>query len=246
MLTPIESRGRHETAHRTKQVCGQIFRYAVALGLLERDPTPDLRGALMPVPTEHHPSLTTPEAIGGLLRAIDGLQASASVLLALKMAPYVFVRPGELRKAEWAEVDLSDGVWRIPAAKMKMRQAHVVPLARQVVALLTEAARYNRGKYVFRALRGDRPLSDMALNAALRRLGYGTDEMTTHGFRSMASTRLNEMGVDPDLIELQLAHRERNSARAAYNRATRLPERREMMQAWADELDRLRGPARES
>lgn len=242
MLLPIEKRGFHDTAHRVKQLCGQICRYAVATGRAQRDPTADLKGALEPFTPKHYASVTSPADIGALLRAIDGLQSSAAVTTALKLAPYVFVRPGELRAAEWTEVDLAEGVWRIPARRMKMRHAHIVPLSRQAVALL-EAVKAFTGKsrYVFPGLRSEkRPISNMTINAALRRLGYTNDQMTGHGFRSMASTRLNEMDVDPDLIELQLAHRERNASRAAYNRAIRLKERAEMMQAWADELDRLR------
>jgi integrase len=242
MVRKIEAGGTHETAHRTKQRCGQILRYAVATGRAERDVTTDLRGALAPVVSKNHPSITDPERIGELLRAIDGYAGQPATETALRLAPLVFVRPAELRMAEWREFDLDAGEWRIAAARMKMREAHIVPLASQAVALLRKLyALTGDGKYVFPSLRTvERPLSDNTINAALRRLGYGKDEMTGHGFRSMASTLLNEQGFPPDVIELQLAHAERNKVRAAYNKAQRLVERRKMMQKWADYLDGLR------
>jgi integrase len=241
-LRRIEARGRHETAHRTKQISGQVFRYAIATGRAVRDPSADLQGALTPVVTTSHAALTEPTAIGGLLRAIEGFKGSFVVWQALRLAPLLFVRPGELRQAEWIEIDLDAALWRIPAAKMKTREPHLVPLARQAVTILREIQPLTgRGSYVFPSMRtGKRPMSDMALNAALRRLGYGHEEMTAHGFRAMASTRLNEMGWRPDLIERQLAHVEKDSVRAVYNRAAYLDERRTMMQAWADHLDALR------
>jgi integrase len=241
-LRRIEAGGTHETAHRTKQRCGQILRYAVATGRADRDVTTDLRGALAPVVAKNHPSIIEPARIGELLRAIDGYAGQPATETALRLAPLVFVRPGELRMAEWREFDLEAGEWRIAAARMKMQEAHIVPLARQAVALLRKLhAITGDGKYVFPSLRtAARPLSDNTINAALRRLGYAKEEMTGHGFRSMASTLLNEQGFAPDIIELQLAHAERNKVRAAYNKAQRLGERRKMMQKWADYLDTLR------
>lgn len=245
VLRRIESRGHHETAHRAKQRCGQVFRYAVATSRAERDPTGDLRGALAPVVARNHSAITEPGRIGDLLRSIDAYTGQRTTECALKLAPLVFVRPGELRAAEWSEFDLNGAEWRIPAARMKMRDPHIVPLATQAVALLRELHPLTgAGRFVFPSLRTvARPMSESAINAALRRLGYAKDEMTAHGFRALASTRLNEQGWHPDLIELQLAHAERNKVRAAYNRASRLAERRKMMQAWADYLDGLRAGA---
>jgi integrase len=247
VLKRIEGRGIHETAHRTRQRCAQVFRYAVQTGRAERDPTVDLKGALAPVVSEHHASITEPKRIGELLRAIDGYTGHFVTAYALKLAPLLFVRPGELRHAEWTEFDLEsvEPLWRIPAEKMKMGEQHVVPLSAQALVLLRELHSVSgRGRYVFPSVRsGSRPMSDNTVNAALRRMGYSTEEMTGHGFRSLASTCLNEQGYHPDLIELQLAHAERNQVRAAYNTAQRLPERRKMMEAWAVYLDGLRESA---
>ncbi len=211
------------------------------------DVTADLRGALAPVVSEHHAAITEPARIGELLRAIEGYSGHTGTAYALKLAPLLFVRPGELRHAEWTEFELdgNDPQWRIPADKMKMREQHLVPLSKQAVALLRELQpATGPGPYVFPSLRSrSRSMSDNTINAALRRLGYTSEKMTGHGFRSLASTCLNEQGYHPDLIELQLAHAERNKARAAYNKAQRLPERRKMMQAWADYLDGLRATA---
>jgi integrase len=244
-LQRIEARGRHETAHRTKQIAGQVFRYGIATGRAARDPSADLRGALTPVITTHHAAVTEPAAVGALLRAIEGFRGSFPVWQALRLAPLVFVRPGELRKAEWTEIDLDDALWRIPAERMKARNPHLVPLSRQAVTVLRELRPLTgRGRYVFPSNRTNaRPMSDNTLNACLRRLGYETTEMTAHGFRTLASTRLNELGFRSDLIERQLAHVEKDSVRAAYNRAEWLADRRRMMQAWANYLDRLREQA---
>lgn len=244
-LRRIEERGKHETAHRVRSECGEVFRYAVATGRAERDPTADLRGALAPVIVRNHPAITEPAKIGELMRSIDGYQGQRATEYALKLLPLVFVRPSELRCAEWQEFDLDHAEWRIPANRMKMREQHIVPLARQAVALLRDLQPLTgTSRYVFPSLRtNERPISNNTLNAALRRLGYTGDEMVSHGFRSMASTCLNEQGWHPDLIELQLAHAERNKVRAVYNRATRLADRRKMMQAWADYLDTLRAGA---
>jgi integrase len=241
VLQRIEQRGAIETAHRAGQNCGQIFRYAIATGRAETNPVDALKGALAPVNPEHHPSVTDPVKIGELLRAIQGYQGDLATRCALKLAPLVFVRPGELRKAEWAEIDLAGAEWRIPAEKMKMRAVHIVPLSSQAVAILAELQPLTgRGKYVFPGVRDhERPMSENTINAALRRMGYTSDQMTGHGFRSMASTLLNEQGWHRDAIERQLAHAERDSVRAAYNYAEHLPERKRMMQAWADYLDGL-------
>lgn len=242
LLRRIEERGAHETAHRTKQRCGQVFRYAISTGRAKHDPTADLRGALAPVVSTSRAAITDPAKVGDLLRAIDSYQGSLVTKCALQLAPLVFVRPGELRKAEWAEIDLDAAQWRIPAARMKMREEHVVSLAPQAVAILRELHPLTgRGQYVFPSYRGKaRTMSENTVNAALRYMGFDKDTMTGHGFRAMASTCLNEMGWAPDVIERQLAHAERNKVRAAYNRAQYLDERTRMMQAWADYLDGLR------
>lgn len=241
-LRRIESRGALETAHRAHQNCGQVFRYAVATGRAERDPSGDLRGALPPVRQTHHASITEPQPVGELLRALHSYRGSFVTACALKLAPLLFVRPGELRQAEWTEINLDAAEWRIPASKMKARELHIVPLSLQALAILRELQPLTgAGRYVFPGARSDkRPMSENAVLAALRRMGYTGDQMTGHGFRSMASTLLNEQGWHRDAIERQLAHAERNKVRAAYNYAEFLPERRKMMQAWADYLDALR------
>jgi integrase len=242
VLRRLEDRGIHETAHRVRSLFGRVARYAIATGRADRDITADLKGALTPVAVTNFAAVTEPRRICELLRAIDGYQGQPSTEYALRIAPYVFVRPGELRAAEWTEFDLEAAEWRIPAQHTKMRREHLVPLAAQVVVLLRELnALTGDAVLLFPSLTSiSRSISDNSMNAALRRLGFGKDEMTAHGFRSMASTRLNELGFHPDLIELQLAHAERNKVRGAYNKAQRLEERRNMMQAWADYLDGLR------
>jgi integrase len=244
VLKRIEGRGLGETAHRTRQRISQVCRYAVVTERAPIDVTASLRGALAPVVTTNHAAITEPARIGELLRSIEGYKGQAVTWCALRIAPLVFVRPGELRHAEWSEFELEgeDPKWRIPAAKMKMRDQHIVPLSKQVVKILEELKSLTgHGRYLFPALTTTtRCMSENTVNLALRRMGYSNEEMTGHGFRSLASTCLNEQGYHPDLIELQLAHRERNQARAAYNKAQRLPERRKMMQAWADYLDSLR------
>ncbi len=241
VLRRIDLRGTNDSAHRTRSICSRVFRYAVATGRAERDCTADLRGALPPVTGGHFAAITEPARIGELLRAIDGYVGQPSTAYALRLAPYVFVRPGELRQATWSEFDLNGAEWRIPETRMKAGEPLLVPLSRQVLELLRRLQPITgHGRYLFPSLRSaTRPISDNTVNAALRRLGYSSEEMTGHGFRSMASTALNEQGWHPDLIELQLAHAERNKVRGAYNRAQRLAERRQMMQAWADYLDRL-------
>ncbi len=245
VLRRIEGRGKIESAHRIHQNCGQIFRYAVATGRAERDPSADLRGALTTVKEKHYASITEPKAIGELLRVIEGYQGSFVTACALRLAPLLFVRPGELRKAEWLEFKLDVAEWRIPAERMKMKAQHIVPLSTQAVAILRDLqALTGSGRYVFPSARTNgRPMSENTVNAALRRLGYTGDQMTGHGFRSMASTLLNEQGWHRDAIERQLAHAERDAVRAAYNFAEHLPERRKMMQQWADYLDKLKAGA---
>ncbi len=242
VLRRVESRGILETAHRTQQNCGQVFRYAVATGRAERDPTADLRGALAPVKHGRMATITEPKKIGELLRAIDGYEGTPVAKCALLLAPLVFVRPGELRHAEWTEIDLDNAEWRIPAEKMKMKDPHIVPLSKQALKVLIDIQPITcRGRYVFPSIRTDsRPMSENTVLAALRRMGYTKEEMTGHGFRAMASTVLHEQGWPSDIIERQLAHAERNSIKAAYNHAQHLPERRRMMQAWADYLDTLK------
>lgn len=242
VLRRIESRGAIETAYRAKTNIGQVLRYAVATGRANFDPTPSLRGALAPAIPHHHASITDPERIGELLRAIDGYAGDYTTRAALRLAPLLFVRPGELRHAEWSEIVLDKAEWRIPAEKMKMRAPHIVPLAIQAVAVLRELVPLTgSGQYVFPSVRtSTRPMSENTVNAALRRMGFDKTTMTGHGFRSIASTLLNEQGWNRDAIERQLAHAERDAVRAAYNYAEHLPVRRKMMQAWADYLDMLK------
>jgi integrase len=245
-LRRVENRGTVETAHRALQSCGQIFRYAVATGRAPRDPTGDLRGALSTVKGTHLASITEPTAVGGLLRACDAYQGSFVTKCALRLAPLVFVRPGELRNAEWTEIDLERAEWNIPAERMKMREPHLVPLSTQAVAILRELQVVTgEGRYVFPGARTNgRPMSDNAILAALRRMGFAKDEMSGHGFRAMARTILDEvLGVRPDFIEHQLAHAVRDPNGRAYNRTAHLAERRKMMQQWADYLDKLKAGA---
>ncbi len=242
-LRRIEHRGSLDTAHRALQNCGQIFRYAVATGRAERSPTYDLRGALPPYRKQHLASITDPKAVASLLRACDAYQGSFVTLCALRLAPLVFVRPGELRKAEWTEVDLEEAEWNIAAERMKLREPHLVPLSKQAVAILRELHPLTgRGRYVFPGARTNgRPMSDNAILAALRRMGFGKEEMTGHGFRAMARTILDEvLHVRPDYIEHQLAHAVRDPNGRAYNRTAHLAERRKMMQRWANYLDSLK------
>lgn len=240
-LRRVEKRGTIELTHRLHQYCSRVFRYAIATGHAERDISYDLRGAISPVITRHHPSITDVKSIAGLLSAIEGYQGAFVTRCALQFVPLVFVRSGELRHAEWSEINFETAEWRIPAAKMKMRSVHIIPLSTQAIAILKEIQPLTgSGKYVFPSVRTlTRPMSENTVNAALRRLGYTKEEMTGHGFRSMASTLLNEQGWNRDAIERQLAHAERDAVRAAYNYAEHLPERRKMMQHWADFLEGL-------
>jgi integrase len=244
LLRQIEGRGLYETARRLRSTCGMVFRYAIATGRAERDPSMDLRGALTTPQVSHRATIVDPIAIGGLLRAIDGFDGQPTTQSALRLAPYVFVRPGELRQAEWVEFDFDAAVWSIPAKKMKMRRPHRVPLARQSLAILRELKEITgSGRWLFPSVRTSaRPISENTMNAALRRLGYGSEEMCIHGFRGMASTLLNEMGRwNADAIERQLAHQEANAVRRAYTHSAEFwSERVLMMHAWADYLDGLR------
>jgi len=241
IIRSIEKSGTIYTAHKVLQNCGQIFRYAMATARTTTDPTTALKGALPPVQSKHHASITDPKKIGGLLRAINGYEGNYITQCALKLAPLVIVRPGELRHAEWQEIDLEKAEWRIPAEKMKMKAVHIVPLSKQAITILEDIhAVTGHGQYVFPSVRTNRrPMSENTINAGLRRLGYTKEEMTGHGFRSMASTLLNEQGWHWDAIERQLAHAERNSIRAAYNYAEHMPERIKMMQHYADYLEGL-------
>jgi integrase len=247
VIRRIESRGAMEIARRMHNICGRIFRYAVGHGLSTRDPSRDieLKDILPPANVQHHASVTDPQAAAELLRAIEGFTGSFTTRCALRLAPLLFVRPGELRHAEWAELDFTKGEWRIPASKMKMKEQHIVPLPTQAIIILREIqAVTGGGRYVFPGERTRaRPMSENTVNAALRRMGYTKEEMTGHGFRSMASTLLHELGLPHAVIERQLAHGERNKVSAAYNYAEYLPERRKMMQQWADYLDKLKAGA---
>ena len=242
VLRRVESRGANETAHRALQVCGRVFRFAVATGRAERDPSRDLGGALAPTKEKHLASITDPQEVGALLRAIDAYEGEWITCCALRLSPLVFVRPGELRAAQWAEFDFDKAEWRIPAERMKMRVQHVVPLSTQAIAVLRDLQPLTgRFAFAFPGVRSRfRPMSENTITAALRRMGYSGQDMTGHGFRSMASTLLNEQGWNRDAIERQLAHGERDAVRAAYNYAQHLPERRQMMQAWGNYLDQLK------
>lgn len=242
-LEKMQARGVIETAHKVKTKCSEVMRYAVATRRADRDPIVDLKGALPPVKHKHYATITYPSEVGALLRAIDGYHGKSRVVeCALRLLPLVFVRSSELRYAEWEEFDLHKAQWKIPAERMKMDFPHIVPLSKQAVSVLRELHPFTGPDgLLFPSVRTvTRPISENTINSALRRMGYTKDEMTGHGFRSMASTLLNEEGWHPDAIERQLAHTEENDVRAAYNYAEYLPERRKMMQWWADYLDGLR------
>jgi integrase len=246
-LRKIEARGAIETAHRAKQISGQIFRFAVAIGLAERDPSADLKGALKNPIKKHLAAITEPKEVGKLLVSIEGFQGTPSVKTALLLSPLLFARPGELRHMEWQEIKWEEERWELPAEKMKMKQPHIVPLSKQALELLKEHHRITgRGKYVFPSARGaSRPLSENGVRTALRTLGYDNDTMTPHGFRAMARTILDEvMNYRVDYIEHQLAHAVRDANGRAYNRTAHLEGRRDMMQGWADYLDNLKAQAK--
>ncbi len=237
----IEERGAKETAHRVLQIIGSVFRFAVANGLIENDPTPALRGALAPRKVKHMAAILQPAEIGPLLRAMDAYKGSAVTRAALRLTPLLMLRPGELRRLEWAEIDFHDAVIRIPEEKMKKGREHLVPLSRQAIAILKDIRPLTgQSRYVFPSERTlERPMSENTVNGALIRLGY-KHEQTAHGFRAMSTSLLKEMGCNPDAVERQHAHVEKNAVRAAYNRGEYLDARREIMQKWADYLDRLR------
>ncbi len=242
-LQRIEDRGAIETAHRAHQNCSQVFRYAIATGRATYNPAPDLKGALSPVKSNHLAAITDPQIIGDLLRAIDSYQGSFVTKSALRLAPLVFVRPGELRAAEWIEFNIEKAEWNIPATRMKMREPHLVPLSSQAINILKELhSLTGSGRYVFPSARTtQRPMSDNAILAALRRMGFSKDEMSGHGFRAMARTVLDEvLQIRPDFIEHQLAHAVRDPNGRAYNRTAHKAERHKMMQQWADYLDTLK------
>lgn len=243
----LEARGIVDTAHRSMQICGQVMRFAVAEGLIRRDPVVDLRGALQSVKTEHMASTTDPIRVGEILRMFDAFTGSYQVMQALKLAPLVFTRPGELRQAKWKDIDLDAALWSIPAEAMKMREPHFVPLSSQAVAILRDMEPFSGHlEYVFPGGRDPkRPMSDAALNAAMRRLGIDTqNELTGHGFRAMARTILHEkMNYAPEIIEVQLAHKAPGPLGAAYARAKFIEQRKEMMQVWADYLEKLKSGA---
>jgi integrase len=241
-LRNVEARGHLETARRMRSLASRVFRYAVATARASSDPAAALRGALIAPKVTHHAAVLDEKNVGALMRAIDGYNGQPMTRLALRLAPHVFVRPGELRQAEWSEIDLAAGVWKICATKTKMRQPHAVPLSRQAIAILNEAeALTGNQRYVFSSLYpGTRPMSENTINAALRRLGYAGDEMTAHGFRAMASTLLNESGKwNPDAIERALAHKGSDGVRGAYHRGTHWSERVEMAQWWSDYIVEL-------
>ena len=246
-LKRLEARGKHETAKKCRSFAGRVFRYGVATTRCSSDPTSLLKGALRAPRPTHYAAIVDPEKLGGLLRAIDDFEGYKLTKYALQIAPHIFVRPGELRHADWDEFDLEEGIWRIPAGKMKARRAHAVPLSKQVIKLLEElAAMMGRSGYVFPSARsGTRPMSENALNAAFRRMGYSKEEITAHGLRATASTLLNEAGIwSPDAIERALAHGDSDAVRGIYHRGKHWPERVKMAQWWSDYLDELKAGGR--
>lgn len=243
MARKMEERGAIDSSKRVVQICGQIFRYAVAEGSAERDVTQDLKGALQKADKRHHAAITDPAQLAPLMRAIDSYTGHTYCRAALRLTPMLFVRPGELRHAEWAEIDMANAEWRIPGSKMKMKDDHIVPLSTQALAILQELHSVTgHGQYVFPSIRtGERPMSENTVNAALRGLGYDKTMQTAHGFRATARTIMDEvLGERVDLIEHQLAHAVKDANGRAYNRTAHLPARREMMQRWSDYLDQLK------
>ncbi len=250
VLRKIENKGKHETAHRMRQRISQIYRFAISEGRASRDPAADLRGLLKAVPAQNRAAITKPDELGGLLRAIEAYSGQPATCAALQLAPMLFLRPGELRKAVWDEIDLEAGIWIVPGDRMKgtlkAKRAgqvpdHKIPLPRQAIEIL-KPLKHLTGKrpFVFESIKPGRPLSENTINTALRSMGYDSEMMVGHGFRATASTLLHEMGWPPEVIELQLAHRQRNQVAAAYNRSARMEERTAMMQQWADYLDSLK------
>ncbi|MGC6399048.1 tyrosine-type recombinase/integrase [Sphingomonas sp. FW199] len=242
-LKRIERRGHHETAGRLRAFAGRVFRYAFATLRTETNPADILRGALITPVVKHHAAILDPVQVGALMRAIDDYSGRPETQFALKLAPHVFLRPGELRQAKWSEIDFAEKVWKVPAERMKMKQPHTVPLSKQSLFLLQQLRLQARtSEFLFPSLHTThRPMCENTLNTALRRMGYGPDEMTSHGFRAIASTLLNESGLwHPDAIERALAHGEPNKVRAAYHRGTHWQERVRMAQWWSDYLDQLK------
>jgi integrase len=247
-LKAIEGPGttRRESAHRARSLVSRVCRYAVQVGCAASNPAAELREALKPIKSTPRPAIIEPRTFGLLLRVIDMYEGSPSVANALKLVPYVFVRPGELRAAEWSEIDFRAAEWRIGAHRTKMRRVHVVPLSKQALAILkTQHAISGSGKYVFPGPRTLRPISDMTLTAALHNINpaFSREDMSVHGFRASASTLLHELGYESELIELALAHQKSDKVASVYDRSQRLTERRKMMQAWADYLDELNAEA---
>lgn len=252
VLRKVEAKGKHETAHRLRQRISQVYQFAIGEGLATRDPAADLRRLLKSTPTKNRPAIVKPGELSRLLKAIEGYSGQPATCAALELAPMLFLRPGELRTADWSEIDLEAGIWTVPGHRMKGTQKakraglvpdHLIPLPSQAVAILGPLKRLTGHRpYVFESTRPGRPLSENTVNTALRSMDFGQGEICGHGFRATASTLLHEMGWPPEVIELQLAHRQRNQVAAAYNRSARLAERTEMMQAWADYLDSLRDP----
>lgn len=242
VLRKIEARGRYESANRLRSICGSLFRYAIATGRAERDVAADLKGALTAPPVEHYPAIVEPKALGLLLRQIDDYGGYPAARAALQLMPIVFMRPHLLRSARWEEFDWEEGLWRVSAQKMKMRRAHLTPLPRQAIAIVSGMKSLTGdGPYVFPSTRSaHKPMSENTLNAALRGMGYTKEQVCAHGFRTTASTLLHEQGWPSEWVEKQLAHKDRNKIRDIYNAAEYLPERRRMMQAWADYLDQLK------
>lgn len=242
ILRKVEARGAVDQAHRIRSICSLVFRYAIATGRAERDTAADLRGALKARSHTPRAAITDPDAIGGLLRAIDDFPGTFIVKSGLQLLALTFLRPSEVRLGEWSEINFDEKLWRIPAKRMKMRLDHVVPLSSQSLAILQELHTLTgHGRLMFPGLRSaEVPISDATFIAALRRMGYEKHEMTAHGFRAMASTLLNEQGYPADVIEKQLAHNPRDKIRGIYNRAEYFPERRKMMEEWANYLDELR------
>ncbi|TDR04338.1 tyrosine-type recombinase/integrase [Paraburkholderia silvatlantica] len=254
VLQRIEKTGHIETAHRVRVLIGQVMRYAVSTQRAQRDIAADLRDALPPAQVKHHAAVTEPVALGALLRAVDGYSGTATVTAALRLAPLVFQRPGELRQAEWTEFDLDAAMWTVPAARMKRRKAakesgpdHLVPLSRQAVAILRDLYLLTgRGRFCFPSLRGgDRCMSDMAMSGAFKRMGIDSDTALPHGWRATARTLAVEaLGTPPEVIELQLSHEVRDPLGRAYNRVKWLDARRDLMQKWADYMDELKRGAK--
>lgn len=246
VLREVEAKGRYESARRMRSVLSRVFRYGIATARCDRDVAADLRGALTTPKATHHAAITDPDEVGILLKTMDGYTGQAVTRMAMRLSPHLFVRPGELRQAEWREIDVEKAIWSIPAERMKMRRPHRVPLSRQVLGMIEELREITgHRQHLFPCMgRPRKPMSENGVNQALRRLGYENGEMTAHGFRAMAATLLNEMGRwNPDAIERQLAHQDTSAVRRAYARGEYWDERIAMMQHWSDYLDGLREAA---